>query len=171
METTKFVFNSGDVIFNEGAYEPWLFDIQHGKVGIYADYGTENEKLLTTLSIGQTFGEMGLIERYPRSATAVALDDQTQVTKIDADAFEEHFKARPEALMAIMQQMSQRIRDLTADYLDACRALNETVEGETDTKKKSSLKKKLKKFLDDYLASASAAADDLYYIRRGGFHY
>ena len=37
-------FKSGEVIFKEGTYEPCMYELLTGTVGIYARYGQENEK-------------------------------------------------------------------------------------------------------------------------------
>lgn len=158
MEITKFKKN--EIIFKEGEFEAWMFDIRWGKVGIYSDYGTENEKLLTTLEAGQYFGEMGLIDCRPRSATAVALDADTQVQKIDAETFHGYFADKPEKLFAIMQQMSRRIRELTNDYMEACKAAYESVEEEKDEAKKETLRAKLKKYIDEYTYLMNVKPDD-----------
>lgn len=161
MEVLKFKKN--EVIFKEGDFEPWMFDIRWGKVGIYTGYGTADEKLLTTLENGQFFGEMGLVDYRPRSGTAVALENDTQLQKIDMDTFYKYFSDKPEKLLAIMQQMSHRIRELTKDYMDVCKAAYESVEEEKDEKKKSTMKQKLKKFLDDYAYALSISAEDGFY--------
>jgi hypothetical protein len=47
--------------------------------------------------------------------------------------------------------MSKRIRNLTNDYLDACRAVAEAVETEKSGKSKSDwFKKRVEKFINDY---------------------
>jgi len=154
---------NGEVIFEQGVYEPWMFDIRWGKVGIYLNYGTKEEKLLTTLEGGQFFGEMGIIECCPRSAAAVSLDDATQLQKIDAETFTSYFKDKPEKMLLIMQHMSHRIRELTKDYMEACKALADTVEGEQNKEKKTSLLEKLEKFIDDYAAMSSAIDSNALY--------
>ena len=68
-------YRKGSVIFKEGAYELSMFSVVSGKVGIFADYKTRDEKVLAELGKGRIFGEMGLIEAKPRSATALALED------------------------------------------------------------------------------------------------
>ena len=75
MESTVLILKRTEIIFNEGDKSDRMYDIRHGRVGIYANYGTKEEKLLTELTKDQFFGEMGIIEGYPRSATAVALGD------------------------------------------------------------------------------------------------
>ena len=51
-------FKSGEVIFKEGTYEPCMYELLTGTVGIYARYGQENEKLLAELKAedGTCFG-------------------------------------------------------------------------------------------------------------------
>lgn len=144
-------FQKGEVIFKEGDYASCMYDILCGRVGIYANYGAANEKLLTELTAEQFFGEMGMIECYPRSATAVALDEGTQVKVITSEAFGYYFQESPAKVLMIMQHMSHRIRELTRDYLEACRAVVEATEAEQTGKEKSSwFKERFKKFSRDY---------------------
>ena len=131
-------FKKDEVIFRQGDYAGSMFDILAGSVGIYAAYGTEHEKQLTVLGEGQLMGEMGLIEAYPRSATAVAMEDGTRLQEIDEKEFSAYFYERPERLLLIMQQISQRLRDRTADYEDALGVLRE-LKGTPDKRSKSFL--------------------------------
>ena len=75
-------FSKGEVIFKQGTYQSEMYTILQGKVGIYADYETQQEKKLTELTAGEFFGEMGMMECYPRSATAVALDNESKIQVI-----------------------------------------------------------------------------------------
>ena len=153
-------FNKNEVIFKEGEMANCMYDIHFGSVGIFAAYGTENEKMLTELKAEDFFGEMGMIEGYPRSATAVALEDGTKVEVITAENFGLYFHQKPAKVLMIMQQMSQRIRGLTKDYLEACRAITETVESEhISEEKRSGLKAAFKKFMDDYTEAYRTLAD------------
>ena len=72
-------YQKGEVIFRQGDYARTMYDVLSGSVGIFVAYETENEKQLTTLSPGQFLGEMGMIDAFPRSATAVAMEDGTQL--------------------------------------------------------------------------------------------
>ena len=125
MENEIFVYGRDEIIFHEGANEPWMYVIEEGKVGIYARYGRGDAKRLTVLEPGQYFGEMGMLEVMERSATAVALEDGTRVAKITSERFGEYYFDRPEKILEIMRNMSSRIRDLTTDYTDACHAVDE----------------------------------------------
>ena len=145
-------FKSGEVIFKEGTYEPCMYELLTGTVGIYARYGQENEKLLTELKAedGPCFGEMGIIESMPRSATAVAMGD-IKVQVVTGRDFGAYFQERPERIYAIMAQMGGRIRALSNDYLEACRAAAEVMDTADTGKEKSSwFKEKVRKLMDDY---------------------
>ena len=147
-------YKRGEVIFKQGEYEPCMYDIHWGAVGIYVNYGTSGQKQLVELKPDEFFGEMGLIEASPRSATAVALEDGTKVQVITAETFNEYFKERPAKVFMIMQHMSQRLRRLTEDYLEACRTVAEAVETEQTGKEQSGgLKERLKKFAGIYRAA------------------
>ena len=120
----------GEIIFRQGDTSNCMYDVFWGKVGIYANYGTPEEKLLTTLVTEQFFGEMGMIEGLPRSATAVALTSDTKVRVITPESFQTYFQERPAKVLLIIQNMSRRLRELTGEYLEACRTVAKSAEAE-----------------------------------------
>ncbi len=73
MEVKK--FKKGEVIFQKGDAGDCMYDVYTGQVGIYTKYGTPDQTLLAKYYPDQYFGELGLIDRVPRSAYAVALED------------------------------------------------------------------------------------------------
>lgn len=144
-------FNKGDVIFKQGEFSREMYDILSGSVGIYVGYGSDNENQLTVLNKGDFLGEMGVIEAYPRSATAVAAEDGTQLKVIGIEDFSDFFKAQPERLLAIMRQLSQRLRDRTADYEAACKVLEGLKETRREPEKRAkSLLERAKRFVAFY---------------------
>ncbi len=161
MESTVLILKRNEVIFSEGDKSDCMYDIRQGRVGIYANYGTKEEKLLTELSKDQFFGEMGIIEGYPRSATAVAMGDMTELTVIAKADFEDYCKKNPEKTVLIMKNMSSRIRELTRDYLEVCHTIAESMEAEQKGEKKSTgLLNRLKKYRDEYNAACQYAAKE-----------
>lgn len=163
-------WKQNEIIFKEGTVETCMYGVTAGSVGIYLHYGdAEKEKQLATLMPGQFFGEMGLFEDLPRSATAVALEDDTVLEVIRKDNIAQYFIGKPDMLMNIMRTMSSRIRSLTTDYMEACRAIAEAAEAAKKNQEKSSgLKARLSKFVNDFIKpcflSPSVDYDITYYM-------
>ena len=130
-------FNKGDVIVRQGEYASTMYDITCGKVKVVAGLDTPEEKEIAQLGEGNVFGEMGLIECLPHSASVVALEDGTRVQEISAGEFSEYFKNSPDKVLAVMRQMSARLRETNQKYADACRTVYDTVETEKKGEKKS----------------------------------
>ena len=115
----EITFGKDQVIFREGDNAATMYDILSGKVGIYKNYGAENEQQIIVMEAGQVFGEMGMIEYYPRSATAVALED-TVVEELGESELRDYFKNKPEKLLQLMKVLSQRVRETTQKYMNSC---------------------------------------------------
>lgn len=117
-EITKKRFSKGTIIFNEGDIQYWMYGISSGSVGVYTAYGTEEQRLITTMGKDQIFGEMGLLEAMPRSGTAVAMED-TVLEVIRNQDFKAYLTSSPVKCLRLMQIMSQRIRRLDHQYASA----------------------------------------------------
>ena len=111
---------AGTVIFREGEAANCMYDIHFGSVGIYTAYGTPEETKVAELGVNQFFGEMGLVAEEPRSATAVALADNTTLEVIDMDELKALMDKNPPEVWAIVSHLSGRLRKLTRDFMDAC---------------------------------------------------
>lgn len=164
MESEKMeirILKKGEVIFRQGDYEPCMYDILRGKVGIYAAFETDEEKLLTELESGKVFGEMGMIEGAPRSAAAVSLEDGTQIRVITSDSFSVWFKDEPERIYQIMTQLSRRIREMTGEYMEVCRAAAELTDAQSSGRSVAGwLKEGLKKWAVSYSDSMQMAQEN-----------
>ena len=144
-------FKQGEVIFRQGDYAQCMYDIVSGSVGVYVAYGTTEETRLTVLKAGEFLGEMGLIDACPRSATAVAMENGTELREIGEVEFSDYFKTQPERLLAIMRQISERLRERTEDYEGACVVLEGLKETEGEPEKRSaSLLERAKKLMEFY---------------------
>ena len=118
-------FRKGDVIFRQGEEGKTFFRILEGSVGIFGSYQEQGERKLTELSVGQIFGEMALIDCYPRSATAVSLSDNTKVQEIEQDEVIEYLRENPGQLLSLMRYLSDRLRAVTDDYTDVCAVIQD----------------------------------------------
>lgn len=150
MSATK-KFNRGNVIFREGDPGDCMYEIQIGSVGVFRDYGGENETEIAKLFGGKVFGEMGLLEHAPRSATVVVLEDGTVLTKVTEKEFYDYFAENPGVILDIMQQMCSRLRKTTRDYVEACHTAFDAVEAEKSGKSRSNtLLARIKELCDYY---------------------
>lgn len=68
-------FQQGRTIFHEGTLGSNLFIVLSGKIGIY-----QKNKLIARCGVGDAFGEMAVLNRTPRCATAAALRDTNLFT-------------------------------------------------------------------------------------------
>ena len=121
-------YPEGTVIFKEGETGTCMYGIHWGKVGIYSDFGTPREQKLTELTANSFFGEMGMVSREPRSATAIALVKDTVVEIITEKDLNELYKKNPPKASMILAHLSSRLRKLTRSYVDVCEKLYEAVE-------------------------------------------
>jgi len=88
--------------------------IVKGAIGIY-----KNNKLISTLRVGRTFGEMSVIDTQPRSATARAERDTTFLS-LDKSSMlilaDKHPSLALKIIWNISRALSQRLR-LTSGQL------------------------------------------------------
>ncbi len=146
----KIRFNEGEVIFKEGEFGKVMYEVYSGTVEIISEFGTEDAKNLTELKKGGIFGEMAIIDISPRSTTAVAKTD-VQLLEIPESKLGEYFKKNPDKILAIMKNISGRIRALTTDYAEVCEALNDA-----GKKKTEGLFSRLRKFAGIYSKNEKA---------------
>ena len=137
-------FHKGDVIFRQGDLGTSFFRILDGSVGIFLNYEETDERKLTELAKDQYFGEMAILESYPRSATAVSLSDETKVSEITSEEVNDYLGDHPDHILSLMEHLGNRLRDLTKDYNEASALLVELKGGKTE--KNEGFFQKLKKF-------------------------
>ena len=112
--------NAGDVVFRQGDRANCMYSVQSGSVGIYVGRGTPEEKELTVLLPNTFLGEMGMLAEEPRSATAVALEKDTELEIIRPEDLEQLFRTNPLEVDMILRHLSNRLRMLTRDYARVC---------------------------------------------------
>jgi CRP-like cAMP-binding protein len=122
------VINENEVLFRQGDPGDGMYYIHFGKVGIFTDYGTRQQVKIEELFTDEFVGEMGMLVGAPRSATVVALMDDTQVEFLTADDFQAFFEKNPARVLQLLQQMSSRVRKTTRKYLRQCREAYELLE-------------------------------------------
>jgi len=99
----------GRVIFNEGDEGAHMYVIIDGEVEIVKRTSLETSKTLTTLKKGDIFGEMALIDRMPRSATAIA-KKQGKLLMMDESLFYSLARNNADFSFKMIKVLSERIR-------------------------------------------------------------
>ncbi len=102
-------FPRGTVLFREGDPGDEMYVIQRGRVVITARVGAV-EKVLTTLGQGEFLGEMSILNRAPRSATATCAEDCTLLV-VDARTFEAMVRANAEIAVRMIQKLASRLAE------------------------------------------------------------
>lgn len=97
-------FKAGDVIFNQGDAAEELYVIKSGTVEIRL-----GNRVLDTLPELSIFGEMALIDRSPRSATAIATTDATLVP-VGEKQFLFLVSRTPHFALNLMRVLAHRLR-------------------------------------------------------------
>jgi CRP-like cAMP-binding protein len=100
-------FPAGATVFSEGDPGDRLYVIRSGSVSLTAE-----GRPLETLSEGGLFGEMAVIDREPRSATAVAATD-CELVGIDKRRFWFLVQETPFFAEIVMRVMADRLRRQT----------------------------------------------------------
>jgi len=124
MSTFERTFNGGEVIIREGDTGNTFFQLLEGKVGVFKNYDKADEVQVAVIEPGQYFGEMAVIETYPRSSTVVAIGD-VKVVEIPAEALNEYFTQNPDKILSIMEVFGSRIKKMTDDANEAKKALDD----------------------------------------------
>lgn len=117
--TTVLEFQPGETVIREQEPGEELFVILHGRVRLHKD-----SAFIAELARGAHFGEMALVDRSPRSASATAEEPTRLLSLRRRDFYEILRKESPLAvklLWSFVQVLTERLRKTTAD-LSAGRA-------------------------------------------------
>ena len=102
-------FDEGHVLFNEGEEGEEMYIIQTGRVAIKKKV-QDGDTTLATLEKGDFFGEMAILERLPRSATAEVVEAGDLIV-ISGETFGDMIKANPEIAIRMLRKYSIRLRE------------------------------------------------------------
>ncbi len=102
-------FKHGELIFREGEESDFAYLVVSGNVEIFkrTEKGTV---LLSNLGTGELFGEMGLINDSPRSASAAA-DGPLTVKQISRAAMQELFSQSPPEINQMLRALMERLQE------------------------------------------------------------
>lgn len=99
----------GERLFDLGDPSDRMYIIVAGKVGISIVADSAAKQFVSTLGPGDCFGEMGLFDDLPRSATAHILAD-SQLLALDKFKLRGLIVSYPELLLGLLRGLSHRVR-------------------------------------------------------------
>lgn len=102
-----------EILFREGDAPDALYVVKSGRIAITKSKGS-GEIVLAEKGAGEMLGEMAFFDSKPRSATAKALSDKTEVVQLPFTALHAQFKTFPEWLRAIVKTVNSHLRDANA---------------------------------------------------------
>ncbi len=108
MGASEHIFDEGDIIFREGERSLAAFVLVSGHVELIKNT-TNGPIRLALISPGEIFGEMGIIDRSARSATARAVG-RVRVEEIDRGGFINSVQDEPDMALKIIGNLSERLR-------------------------------------------------------------
>lgn len=103
------IFYKGEIIFLEGQDSKCAYIIESGRVGIYREGYRGKRSLIRILRENDIFGEMGLIDKYPRSATTIAIQD-TRCLIIERSRFSYLKKFNPDFVNSLIKSLTEKLR-------------------------------------------------------------
>ncbi len=104
-------FPAGKVLFREGDAGEDMYIIQSGRVAIKKRTGANKDVTLAVLEKGDFFGEMAVLERMPRSASAEMAEGGDLIV-ISGDTFGDMIKSNPEIAFRMLRKYSIRLREM-----------------------------------------------------------
>lgn len=123
-----------DVLFRYGDPGETMFVLVTGSVELSFKNKTGEKVVLQVVDGGDFFGEISLLDRGPRSATATVLED-IEALVIDQGDLDELFRLKPQAAFDLLAATGKRLRQSALLLRNtATRNVNEVVE---DTRSKT----------------------------------
>jgi CRP/FNR family cyclic AMP-dependent transcriptional regulator len=101
------VVGKGEHFFREGDESQAMYVMQSGQVDIYKSWHSTS-KLLRTMSAGDCFGEMALIDLFPRSASALAMEP-SEALQITPQILQEIYRHDLEQFTMLQMNMGREI--------------------------------------------------------------
>ncbi|MBF0360247.1 MAG: cyclic nucleotide-binding domain-containing protein [Oligoflexia bacterium] len=104
-EIKLYSFEANEIICSEESISESMFFINSGKIKI-----TKSEVVLATLKAGDYFGEMSLLEKKTRNASASVIEN-AEVFELHSQTFDSFIKSSPEALYNVALTFDHRLRE------------------------------------------------------------
>lgn len=111
----------GTPVFHEGAREAYMCIVADGSVSVIKQDGNDQNKSLSVITQGKTFGEMVLFDGEPRSATILSAEN-TVLLVLSKENLDRLMKEVPglaaKLLFKLGKLLSQRLRMTSGKLVD-----------------------------------------------------
>ena len=108
-------YEDGEIIIRQGEAGDSMYVVLDGMVEVAVAQDAESVRL-AVLGEGEFFGEMGLFEHRPRSATVRAVG-QAHILTLDKKTILRKIKQDPSLALRLLETMSGRIREMHHEFL------------------------------------------------------
>lgn len=100
---------AGERVFDKGDLSDRMYILLSGRVGIVLLDDPESTEYVAQLGQGECFGEMGLLDDLPRSATAHVLET-AEALSLSRERLQGMLLAYPELGIGMLDALSRRLR-------------------------------------------------------------
>lgn len=107
---SRCMYNAGDAIVEEGHPGSHICIIEKGKVEVWKSDSGGKKIVLGSLSAGQIFGEMSIIDKSPRAATVTAIEP-TIIINIDGDKLLEALRQCPPIIATLLKTLITNLKN------------------------------------------------------------
>lgn len=114
----KRVFEPGAIILREGEVGREFYLVTNGRVSVVKQ-GPHGRVELAKLGVGESFGEMSILDNQPRTATILA-DKVTELLCVPISVFHDLWEVAPRQfgnlILNIARELTRRLRRLDEDF-------------------------------------------------------
>lgn len=110
-------YRAGEEVVRQGDTGVGAFIIRSGRVEVVQERGGQTERL-AELKAGDVFGEMALLDEFPRSATVRAIEPTTCLG-IQRWHFKGILESHPQLALALLPVLTRRLRTAEAHSHEA----------------------------------------------------
>ena len=119
--------NAGEVVFSEGTRGQHFYIILKGAVEIVKNHGQQGQDIIAIYKEGQCFGELALIDDFPRSATVLTAEP-SELLRISRDDFQKVVQESATISFSILKTLTAMIRERTESFIEDLRERNRNLE-------------------------------------------
>ena len=101
---------AGQLIISAGEPGDTMFIVESGKVELFLQDSIDEHVTLSIVERGELFGELSLLDKAPRSASGIAVEN-TILLIVDSHDLESLVQSHPHAALDMLSMLGKRVRD------------------------------------------------------------